>query len=747
MSWWQRPGTRLFGALLLIWLLLNLPVLVGIKVLPWDASDQFYPTVYFNAHSLRHGLAPWWNPHIYGGYPQIADPQGMLFSPLLMLWMLLPSSPGGTWFAWGVLLHVLMGGAAILAILRRTGANAFGSLIGATVFMAGGVAASRIEHVPIVVAYGYAPVVLLALRHFLARPQWQRGLLFGCAAGAMLTQLVQLTYLLVLMLAGYGVVATVAHWRSYTSRDRWQWCFGMGLALLLALAMGLPQLVLSLAFTALSNRAELPLAAAVPASLDLRAFLTLLSPNALHALRGTYTGPASLVEAYLYIGVLPLLLLAGSGLAWRQPQQRRQMLFFGVVGLIATLYMLGVNTPFYGWLYSWLPGIKQFRRPADGAYLLNFAFAIVVGLSASHFRLDSRRHLTWLLVVAAVWLLLTSFAMRDTHTRWQTATLAASLLAVIALWRVRRPGITDIGRAAWLLALLVVDYRCFNLNGLFNQGPDGTRALMRDDAAAFIANDARAAGRLLPPRVEPVNTQPYWDNSAAFRGLHSTQGYNPLRYALYEQWYGARESSIQSWPVTPYNPAPGSAMSALLGAEYLVRDTTLKSPSWTPSTGYERVFAGRNGEVWRNNHAYPRLLTPVEMRTSDAPPSPDVFASTDFNQTFWLTPRDAQDRELAEARAAGCNHRLQLQDATTTPTSLTVRTRSDEGPGWLVVSELDFPGWRAQVDGEPLPIHRANGMFRAVCVPAGQHALEFRFHPWTMVAETWQRYQRDAARL
>ncbi|SFR92713.1 membrane protein YfhO [Dyella sp. OK004] len=747
MTWWQRPGARLFGALLLIWLLLNLPVLAGIKVLPWDASDQFYPTVYFNAHSLRHGLAPWWNPHIYGGYPQIADPQGMLFSPLLMSWMMLPSSPGSTWFAWGVLLHVLMGGAAVLALLRQMGANPFGGLMGATVFMAGGVAASRLEHVPIVLAYGYAPVVLLALRHFLARPRWQRGLVFGLTAGAMLTQLVQLTYLLALMLAAYGAAATVAHWRYYTPRDRRQWCTGMGLALLLALAVGLPQLVLSLAFTVLSNRAELPLAAAAPASLDLRAFLTLLNPNALHALRGTYAGPTSLVEAYLYIGVMPMLLLAGCGLAWRQPQQRRQMLFFGVVGLIAILYMLGVNTPFYGWLYSWLPGIKQFRRPSDGAYLLNFSFAIVVGLSASHFKLESRCHLTWLLMVAAAWLLLASFAMRDAHARWQTATLAASLFAIIALWRVRRSGITNAGRATWLLALLVVDYRCFNLNGVFNQAPDSVRAWMRDDAAAFITDQTRAAGRLLPPRVEPVDTRPYWDNLVALRGLHSTQGYNPLRYALYEQWYGARESSNQAWPVTLYNTAPGSAMSALLGAEYLVRDTTLKSALWMPSTGYERVFTGRHGEVWRNSRAYPRLLTPVEMRTSEAPPSPEVFASTDFNQTFWLTPRDAQDRQLAEAQSSSCNQRLQLQDATTTPTSLTVRTRSEEGPGWLVVSELDFPGWHAQVDGAPLPIHRANGMFRAVCVPAGQHTLEFRFHPWAMVAETWQRYRRDAARL
>lgn len=157
----QRPFLRLFGALCLIWMTLYLPLLLNIRVLPWDAMISSYPMVYFNAHTLRLGQLPWWNPYIYAGYPQIADPQGMLFSPLLMAWMLLRKSPGASWFAWGVLWHMLMGGTAMLALLRRSGANAFGALLGATVFMAGGVAASRMEHTPILLAYAYAPLSLI----------------------------------------------------------------------------------------------------------------------------------------------------------------------------------------------------------------------------------------------------------------------------------------------------------------------------------------------------------------------------------------------------------------------------------------------------------------------------------------------------------------------------------------------------------------------------------------------------------
>ena len=41
-------------------------------------------------------------------------------------------------------------------------------------------------------------------------------------------------------------------------------------------------------------------------------------------------------------------------------------------------------------------------------------------------------------------------------------------------------------------------------------------------------------------------------------------------------------------------------------------------------------------------------------------------------------------------------------------------------PRWLFVSEKWYPGWVAEIDGEPAPVHRANVGFRAVRVPEGR---------------------------
>ena len=728
---------RLFGALALAWLLLNLPVLLGLRVTPWDSIDEFYPTVYFNAHTLRSGMLPWWNPHIYAGYPQIADPQGMLFSPLLMAWMLLLKTPGATWFNWGVLLHLLMGGAAMLGLLRRSGAKPFGRLIGAIVFMAGGVAAARLEHVPDVLAYAWSPVVLLALRYFLSAPDLRRGLLFGLAAAALITQLVQVTYLLVLMIVGYFFVASLAHWRRYGAAQRWQWMGGVMVAVLVALIGGLPQLIFSWAYVALSNRASLPLAAAADASLDPRALLSLIDPNAWQALRGEYSGPASRVESFLYIGALPMLFLLGLRKAWRPKAQRRQLLFFGAVAVLACLYMFGVHAFFYRWLYGWLPGISQFRRPSDAAYLLNFSLAIMAGLGASHVELGSRRQMTAVLAVAALWLGLASAAMHGNGARWQAATLLGAIVALLALWRLRREG-SVMRTAAWLIVVLLVDYRCFNLNGSFNQGHDNAQRFRRDAAVTQLIADSHETRGALPYRIEPVQAGVLWDNYVALTDLQSTQGYNPLRYGLYDQWYGAHENGNFPRINRPFNPSVASTLDNLLSVRRVVVGHKQGEQTNLSARGLTQVFRGERVDVWQNPRAYPRVLNPSEARllSPQGAPLPGNFAATDFNRTVWLTPRDAQDWQGARGAATVCSGKVDVDHLQAQPGRLDFQTQAASA-GWLVLGELDFPGWQATVDNRPLAIHRANGMFRAVCVPAGKHAVRFAFHPWQMVAQVW----------
>ena len=50
-------------------------------------------------------------------------------------------------------------------------------------------------------------------------------------------------------------------------------------------------------------------------------------------------------------------------------------------------------------------------------------------------------------------------------------------------------------------------------------------------------------------------------------------------------------------------------------------------------------------------------------------------------------------------------------------------------PAWLILKDAHYPGWRTTVNGQPQPIARANIMFRAVSVPAGDSEVVFTFEP------------------
>ncbi len=49
----------------------------------------------------------------------------------------------------------------------------------------------------------------------------------------------------------------------------------------------------------------------------------------------------------------------------------------------------------------------------------------------------------------------------------------------------------------------------------------------------------------------------------------------------------------------------------------------------------------------------------------------------------------------------------------------------------LTLTDSYFPGWRASVDGKPIPVSATEQGLRYVEVRAGDHTVEFRYEPAT----------------
>ncbi len=50
-------------------------------------------------------------------------------------------------------------------------------------------------------------------------------------------------------------------------------------------------------------------------------------------------------------------------------------------------------------------------------------------------------------------------------------------------------------------------------------------------------------------------------------------------------------------------------------------------------------------------------------------------------------------------------------------------------PHYVVFVQEYAPGWQAEVDGRPAPVHTANMLFRAIVVPEGDHTVVLRYRP------------------
>lgn len=61
-------------------------------------------------------------------------------------------------------------------------------------------------------------------------------------------------------------------------------------------------------------------------------------------------------------------------------------------------------------------------------------------------------------------------------------------------------------------------------------------------------------------------------------------------------------------------------------------------------------------------------------------------------------------------------------------------TVSSDGGGLLVLSESNYPGWKASIDGNPAPVYTADISLQSVVVPGGRHTVEFRFAPASLYA-------------
>jgi hypothetical protein len=610
-------------------------------------------------------------------------------------------------------------------------------------FTLGGAASARLQHTGIILSYSVFPLALLLLQLALERRSHLLALAFSVTAVDMAVGRNQVALLLCALLAA-AAVAEIAG-----SKQRARYVRERGSLLTVMVVAGaallIVPLLLTMQFAALSNRPTEVLGDALRGSLYPANFANVAIAD-IFGTHSAYWGPGAKTlaevdltddsENYLFVGAVPTLLLLWFGVAGRRAWLPGCRLMACALA-VSCLFMLGRYTPFYGLAFRFVPGVDLFRRPTDASFVFGIATAFVVGHCLADYVADGLPRLRPLgalvalsVSVAAVGSAI-AFSARTGHAleaaREALISLAVMLatgLFVVALRRERARA-----RVAAVVALAAVaELLWWNTAFRLNAEPWKAYAVLEAPAGAEAAAIALLENSIAAdhrrgdyPRVEVLGLGGAWQNLAMVRGWEAINGYNPLRIGLYDRLVAPGE---QNWNVSQREfPSTfnsyDSPLAKALGLTYLVLGSPLQRlPGLSSLPPCELLLSGPPIWIYRLPGALPRVSMISEPGTeaTHADQSPSVPAgqggpSGDLQPDVGASPGVARIESAVPGRLA-----------------VVTTSRASE---LLLVHDLYYPGWVAEVDGRQRPVLRADPLFRAVRIPAGVHHVTFRFAPFS----------------
>lgn len=647
------------------------PLFSSAYVFPWDFRGVQLPLITFLRDQLRENRFALWNPYNYGGYPIYANIQACFFHPLVFASALISSRL--SWYSlpllleWIVVLQVWIGGVAAYYLFRNIGLGSAPAWTGAVMFETGSYFASRAEHIDSMMAAVWMPLAWLAVWKL---AHWEK---------LRADWLVVLSVALGLSIWGGFPQATVAVFGSTV-------VFAMFLA---ALRMARPVviawaccgcifgiLLAAVPFIPTAQLTEYSVAKyrvdwlGTGGGLYWQSLVSLVLPDHYNIFDiAHFKGPWDPTFLYLYSSILGLLLAIFALLARRT----RITALFGLLLFFGMFWMLGDKTIIWRKLFPLLP--EQIRIGIHPEYTYCIFSLAIAGLAA--IGLDAMRVANGM--------------------RWAIGVLIA------------------------LDLFLVGSGRPMNVSAI-KVDPGVTRDTFDGSAPLLDAVRERVNQNFPPWRYDTVHASPEWTYGAPILQIPSAAGISPM----------APENAVQirlflhdgnragwNYPLEHIN----SPVVDLMNVKYLISGGQEISPL-TRLPKFRLIASLPGNNLFENTDAFPRFFLVHDIRAATSLDNARrLMQQADLRNTAIVDTPLQLPSDRSDAYNSDQVKPLQYQ-----PTELEVVTQSARG-SLLVLSETDYPGWKAWVDDRPAPIYSTDIALRGVIVPAGAHRVRMEFRP------------------
>jgi hypothetical protein len=666
----------------------------------------------FGFERLFSGDLPLWNPFQLCGLPFLAIPHVGLLYPGNWIYGLMETAAATEA---SFVLHLFLAGAGMFLLVRTLEMPRVAALAASLTFMWSGWMIFYANQASLISGMSWLPVTVWMVEQSFRGRRSAPFLLAISVAFQLLNGATEFFVQNMYVAGGYSLLRL----GQLAAAGDWRIAARTGAVLLGAVVAGVllatPQLLPSMELAGESVRGAQPLRFHEARRLGAMAPPLFF----LHALMTT---------GIVTVGALPLVGLAlGAG-----TRQRGLWAFCVLVSVVAVLLVFGGD--FYRFYFTHTPFGGLFRRPHKFLHIFAFVQALITALGFLWLLSNRERERSelWrtpvfviacaLPIVAMMWL-----ASRD-HWNPYWLLLLALLLGFVALRGARARGAIVIGLLALQATCLFLGpaqqkMRPFLQRERFHvhdETLERVRAAAGDDRV-FIGPDIRFLPGLMP-------------KSGMLHGIRVVGGYEPLVSLRAAKFFDRAARSLKRG-----DPFAGSirldedsnwAMMDLTGARiYVVRagsnaDLALARDAARGKKTGVRLLSRGFPNVYERVSALPRAWVVGRAVYVDTPESAlDVVAGSDFDPHRQVVleapapsgPAAADVRGLARV-VVDDRERIELEV-------------SSSGPGYLVLADAYFPGWRVSVDGEERPLHRANHLFRAVPLEAGESRVVFEYVP------------------
>ena len=749
-----------------------------------DVANYTYPSARFIHDVCQRGFLPYWNPYLNYGQPVLANPNLLFFYPYTLLIILLPVD-----FAYKMfyVAHFALAGIGTYLLARVWGQSRTAAFFAAFVFTFSGPVLSLGNVYNNAACAAWIPWALLATHHALEgrslRPWVLLTLIFSLQMLAGEPFTLMATFALSFAYALYRRGTLNPLWSRQNLRMlTWFLVIGCAMVALCAVQF-LPSAdllsharrgVQGLRFRETANWAVNPLAlfeVVVPGFYG----STTSSPTTWTWLVADRNVP---YFQSLFLGFVPLFFaLAG----WALSRERRRN-FVACAAVVFLLLSFGHFTPVFSLAYLLVPLLMLVRYPIKLLVPAVFLTAILAGWGLDALRLEAAqwkaRRDRILVPLKTVLALVAGFLV--------IAWLVPDLITIPAGWALHSVGMKD--KDVPKMAEFLLTTLRFQLPGLAGFALGGILLVVGNEQRHKWARPGLVAFALLglgqmaqvnysanptvpksfytyrPPVLSdfkgepdtyrvtslvPLNTGP--DSASNLQSFVNFQSI-PAAANLPSLALGAFQAKLQLVIGSMFHQVEGSINLDLeRSLPPYIYDLEIYLARQSPDTLHTDCLLGRTNVRYvirptRSDSAATRLMG----RVSNGSPQPSylyedlcfvprayVAGSALFSTNSLATLRNMATPEFKALQsvilATNAGTAPEANDSMTPGVARIAQRGPDtvvleaalERPGYVVLMDRYDPNWHAMVDGREVRVLRANQLFRAVYVEAGQHDIRF----------------------